>query len=228
MAFQVSGPTTVSVNGTLSVDRRAGSADRTGFEQAVNQSAESRRVEAQRQLVEQSQVRELAARDREVRAHEQAHAATGGIYASAPVYEFTRGPNGVRYATSGHVNIDVSEVPGDPAATLEKLTQVSRAALAPAQPSPQDRAVAAQAQAGAAQARAELAAVRSEETAELTRGDDEEDEVGSRAAAADNNGEANDGEANSGALPVSAAGRIASATGPSAADAIGTLLNLFA
>ena len=219
MAFQISGPTTVSVNGAVSADRRAGAgAARAAAGEQANQSSESRRTEAQRQLVEQSQIRELAARDREVRAHEQAHAATGGIYASAPVYEFTRGPNGVRYATSGHVNIDVSEVPGNPEATLEKLTQVSRAALAPAQPSPQDRAVAAQAQAGAAQARAELAAQRSEDTAELTREDDDE-EGGELPLAA---------EASSSGVPATAAGRFAAAAGPSAADTIGTLLNLFA
>ena len=65
-------------------------------------------------VAEQRQVRALAARDREVRAHEQAHAAVGGQYAGSPHYDYTRGPNGVSYATSGHVNIDISPVPGDP------------------------------------------------------------------------------------------------------------------
>ncbi|MEM7096728.1 MAG: putative metalloprotease CJM1_0395 family protein [Pseudomonadota bacterium] len=105
----------------------------------------------------QREVRALAARDREVRAHEQAHAAAGGPYASHPHYNYTQGPNGVRYATSGHVNIDVGEVPGDAEATLTKMQTVVRAALAPAEPSAQDRAVAAKASAMAAQARAELA-----------------------------------------------------------------------
>ena len=104
----------------------------------------------------QQLVRELAARDREVRAHEQAHARAGGAHASHPHYQYTQGPNGVRYATSGHVNIDVSEVAGDPAATLQKMQTVVRAALAPAQPSPQDRAVAAKASALAAKAKGEL------------------------------------------------------------------------
>ena len=113
---------------------------------------------------DQQVVRKLAPRDREVRAHEQAHASAGGPHASHPHYQYTQGPNGVRYATSGHVNIDVSEVPGDPEATLAKMQTVIRAALAPAQPSPQDRNVAAKAAASAAEARAELSAQSQDNT----------------------------------------------------------------
>ena len=113
-------------------------------------------------LVEQRQIRALAKRDREVRAHEQAHAAVGGAYAGHPQYQFTKGPNGVQYAHSGQVKIDVSPVAGDAAATLKKMQTVARAALAPAQPSPQDRAVAAKANQEAARARAELAQEKSD------------------------------------------------------------------
>ena len=127
----------------------------------------SRRNEALMLAETQAEIRTLAARDREVRAHEQAHAAVGGAYAGNPHYNYTRGPNGVRYAQSGHVNIDISKVPGDPEATLRKMQVVSRAALAPAEPSAQDRAVAAKANMQAAQARAELAAERNAETAGL-------------------------------------------------------------
>ena len=123
---------------------------------AVN--TDSTRQVQQAQLIRDQQiVRELATRDREVRAHEQAHAAAGGPHASHPHYQYTQGPNGVRYATAGHVNIDVSEVPGDPQATLAKMQTVVAAALAPAQPSPQDRAVAAKASAAASKARSEIA-----------------------------------------------------------------------
>jgi len=113
---------------------------------------------------EKQQVRELAARDREVRAHEQAHASVGGRYASAPSYTFQRGPNGQQYAVAGEVSIDVSPVAGDPQATIEKARIVRRAALAPAQPSPQDRSVAAEATALEQQARAELLAQSAEES----------------------------------------------------------------
>ena len=119
--------------------------------------AAERAVELQVLQETQREVRDLARRDREVRAHEQAHASVGGRYASAPRYEFQRGPNGVSYAVSGSVDIDVSPVPGDPAATLAKMETVRRAALAVAQPSAADRAVATQASAMAAEARAELA-----------------------------------------------------------------------
>lgn len=108
----------------------------------------------------QQQIRALARRDAEVRAHEQAHASVGGVYASAPSYEYQRGPNGVSYAVGGHVDIDVAPVPGDPAATLKKMQVVQRAALAVAEPSAADRAVAATAAAQASQARAELASQR--------------------------------------------------------------------
>lgn len=128
--------------------------------------AQTERLELIRQ---QQTVQQLAARDREVRAHEQAHAAVGGAYASQPHYEFTKGPNGVRYAVAGHVNIDVSTVPGDPAATVKKMETVARAALAPVQPSSADRAVAAKAKAQAAQARAELVAENQAEIEGATR-----------------------------------------------------------
>ncbi|MFK7828651.1 MAG: putative metalloprotease CJM1_0395 family protein [Congregibacter sp.] len=103
-------------------------------------------------------VRELAARDREVRAHEQAHANVGGRYAGSPTYSFQKGPDGRQYAVGGEVSIDVSPVPGDPQATIDKARIVRRAALAPAQPSSQDRAVAAEATAIQQQASAELLA----------------------------------------------------------------------
>lgn len=121
--------------------------------------------EAQQQRQEQLEIAELASRDREVRAHEQAHAAVGGAYAGAPTYTFTRGPDGKRYAIGGEVSIDSSPIPNDPEATLRKMELVQRAALAPAEPSAQDRRVAAQAAAQATQARAELAQLRREEAA---------------------------------------------------------------
>ena len=108
---------------------------------------------------ELSQLRLLKNRDREVRAHEQAHASVGGPYASAPHYQYTKGPDGHQYASSGHVNIDSSKIAGDPEATLQKALQLKRAALAPAQPSQQDRRVAANAQQLAIEARADLNAL---------------------------------------------------------------------
>lgn len=113
-------------------------------------------------LQQQKVVSELAARDREVRAHEQAHAAVGGVYAGAPQYTFERGPNGKKYAVAGEVSISVSPIEGDPEATILKAEQVRRAALAPAQPSAQDRSVAAQATKMKLEAQAELQQAKSE------------------------------------------------------------------
>ncbi|MCC8191413.1 MAG: hypothetical protein LIP77_12400 [Planctomycetes bacterium] len=116
---------------------------------------------------EQREVAELTRRDREVRQHEQAHKAVGGQYAGAIAYEFSQGPDGKRYAVGGEVSIDIAEE-GDPAATIAKMRQVRAAALAPANPSGQDRSVAAEAARIEAAARREALAVAAEETAPAT------------------------------------------------------------
>ena len=118
------------------VQRAAGSGDPR--EQPPGDPAEQ--AQQQRELL---QVRQLAGREREVIAHEQAHSAVGGRYAGAPSYSYTRGPDGRSYISGGEVSIDVSPVPNDPEATLRKMEVVQRAALAPAEPSGQDLRVAA-------------------------------------------------------------------------------------
>ena len=105
---------------------------------------------------QQQKVEQLKERDREVRAHEQAHARAGGPYAGAPSYEFERGPDGKMYAVSGEVQIDAAPIDGDAAATIAKMEVVIRAALAPQEPSAQDSRVAAEARAAKAEAQAEL------------------------------------------------------------------------
>lgn len=102
-------------------------------------------------------VAELAAIDRQVRAHEQAHLAAAGGLASGVSFIYTTGPDGKQYAVGGEVSIDTSAVSGDPAATIRKAQQIRAAANAPANPSGQDRAVAAQASQMEAAARQELA-----------------------------------------------------------------------
>jgi hypothetical protein len=100
--------------------------------------------------------RELAKRDREVKAHEQTHASIGGAYASAPSYTYERGPDGRMYAVEGEVKIDTSPIPNDPEATLEKAEIIQRAALSVSEPSSADRAAAAEARAMAIEARAAI------------------------------------------------------------------------
>ncbi|NIB39242.1 catalase [Pseudomaricurvus alkylphenolicus] len=125
-------------------------------------------VEQQQQRQDQDEIQRLAQRDREVRAHEQAHAAVGGALAGSPSYTYTRGPDGVSYAIAGEVPISTGAVPGDPQATLENARRVQQAALAPAEPSPQDRQVAAEAARLQQQALAEIAAQARQEQREVT------------------------------------------------------------
>ena len=106
---------------------------------------------------EQAQLRSLKTRDREVRAHEQAHASVGGQYTSSPSFTYQKGSDGVLYAVGGEVSISTSSVAGDPRATLEKAQVIQRAALAPADPSAQDRSVAANAVSMAQKARIDIA-----------------------------------------------------------------------
>jgi hypothetical protein len=111
-------------------------------------------------------IRDLSARDREVRAHEQAHASVGGQYAGAASFTYQRGPNGVNYAVGGEVSI--SALPGgDAQSRLQAAEQIKRAALAPTNPSTQDRQVATQAAQTATQARAEIATENLEELSAL-------------------------------------------------------------
>ncbi|MFT6985998.1 MAG: hypothetical protein ACJAT7_001819 [Psychromonas sp.] len=106
--------------------------------------------------VELKQISALKIRDSEVLTHERAHSAVGGQYAGAPSYSYKTGPDGVKYAVGGEVSIDTSGVSNDPQATLQKAQQVKAAALAPAEPSGQDRRVAAKAEQMAAQARSDI------------------------------------------------------------------------
>jgi hypothetical protein len=105
---------------------------------------------------EKQEIAELKKRDKEVKAHERAHVAAGGQYVRGGAqYEYEVGPDGHRYAVGGEVSIDTSPVSGDPQATIRKMQVVKAAALAPADPSAQDRAVAAKASMQAAKARSE-------------------------------------------------------------------------
>jgi len=125
-------------------------------DQAQREADQVQRRQEQQQQQDLDMIRQLSQRDHEVRAHEQAHSSVGGQYAGSAQYSYQRGPDGVNYAVGGEVPIDVSAINGNPRATLEKMQVVQRAALAPAEPSSQDRRVAALASQQASQARAEI------------------------------------------------------------------------
>lgn len=109
-----------------------------------------------------AEIEQLAERDREVRRHEQAHQAVGGQYTGAVSYVFTQGPDGRKYAIAGEVSVDLSRA-SDPEDTIQKMEQIKRAALAPAEPSSQDRQIAAEAAQIIVDARAEALKIRLEE-----------------------------------------------------------------
>ena len=105
---------------------------------------------------EQKKVEELKEIDRKVRAHERAHLNNAqGLNVSGASYEYQKGPDGKNYAVAGEVKIDVSKE-SDPHKTIEKAKKIIRCALAPNDPSPQDRQVAAKARQMENEAKMEL------------------------------------------------------------------------
>jgi len=117
----------------------------------------------------------LKNRDREVRAHEQAHLATAGQYATGgAIFTYQVGPDGNRYAVGGEVPVDISSgVTSEE--TLRKMDRIRAAALAPAEPSAADRQIAAQAMMKASQAQREILLSRQPEisSASSAKGQDE-------------------------------------------------------
>jgi len=112
---------------------------------------------------EQAELRELQNRDREVRAHEQAHLAAAGSYARGGAsFVYQKGPDGRMYAVGGEVGIDIGRA-ATPEETIAKMRVVRRAALAPAEPSAADRQIAALASIRQAEAQRQLQAAASNE-----------------------------------------------------------------
>ncbi|WP_456450370.1 putative metalloprotease CJM1_0395 family protein [Hydrogenimonas sp.] len=109
-----------------------------------------------KKAAERQEIAQLQARDTQVRAHEAAHlAAAGGIAAGGASFTYQRGPDGKMYAVGGEVPISV-QGGDDPKETIAKMRQVAAAAMAPADPSPQDYAVAANARSEEMRAMQEL------------------------------------------------------------------------
>lgn len=161
----------VSVSAPLSAttpNNAAGSGSQAKLEKTSTQES------TQHSQQELQQIKELKARDRVVRAHEAAHVAAGaGVVKGGATFSFQRGPDGVQYAIGGEVQIDVSEVAGDPQATARKADRIRAAALAPAQPSSTDQAVAARASQMAIEARAEISQQRNAESQQSKENDDD-------------------------------------------------------
>jgi hypothetical protein len=120
---------------------------------------------------DQRRVEQLKATDRAVRAHEAAHVAAGGGLTTGGIsFGYETGPDGQRYAVSGEVGISMSRG-RTPEETLARAQQIRAAALAPADPSGPDRAVAAAAAQMATEARAEIAEANIEENSDAEPSD---------------------------------------------------------
>lgn len=167
---------------------------------------------------QQRQVDELKSVDRKVRAHEQAHLTVGGdLVLGGANYSYEQGPDGKRYAVAGEVRIDTSEA-RTPEETIPKAQRIRATALAPVDPSPQDRQVAAQATGMEQQALQEVAAAKAESGT-----------AGPASAGADD--EASGRNSFSGALAVALYGAIAGlggANGATPGTTPGAALNAFA
>lgn len=122
---------------------------------AEKKTASSDSQSLENSIQQQRQLQALKSIDRQVRAHELAHLTVGGSYVTSGArFQYERGPDGLQYAVAGEVSISTSEIPGDPQETLRKAGVVLKAALAPVNPSAQDRLVAAKAISMIQQARA--------------------------------------------------------------------------
>lgn len=124
---------------------------------------------------ERSEIAVLKRADNAVRAHEQAHlAAAGSLSIGGASFQYQVGPDGRRYAIGGEVSIDTSRG-ATPDETIAKMSQVRTAALAPADPSPQDRKVAARASIVMSEATAELRMEKIEERKEALEQEENRD-----------------------------------------------------
>lgn len=123
--------------------------------------AEKKPASAEQQQMKQGEINDkltvskMVQVERSVTAHEQAHKTAAGQYAGPISYDYATGPDGKRYVVSGEVPINAPQgrTPED---TIQIMERVKRAALAPADPSAQDVAVAAQAAQQQQMARNEL------------------------------------------------------------------------
>lgn len=142
--------------------QRIGTAARVSARRAdetaqTEQSATRFTLSAELDSRDQQAVDALRKIDQRVRRHEQMHVAVGGdLITGGPNFAYETGPDGKRYAVSGEVTIDTTPA-RTPEETVPKARHIRATALAPPDPSPQDRSVAATASRMEAEASLEIA-----------------------------------------------------------------------
>ncbi|EAH5039619.1 hypothetical protein FAC95_01110 [Campylobacter coli] len=158
-------------------------AEQENTENTNSQNKDSKQNNEQTQMIngveltiqQAQQVRELQSIDRNVKAHEAAHQAAGGGLAGAASFSYTRGPDNQMYATAGEVPIRMQKG-RTPEETIANARQVVAAAMAPADPSPQDYKVAANALKMEFEARAEATKLKAQEAQEKKEENEENEE----------------------------------------------------
>lgn len=110
-----------------------------------DENQENKKTKSDNELTQDEKrlVLDLQARDAEVRAHEAAHQ-SGGASTGAATYTYQQGPDGKMYAIGGEVSVSFQSG-STPQETIANAQAVIASALAPADPSGQDLAVASSA-----------------------------------------------------------------------------------
>ncbi|ACO03888.1 MAG TPA: protein-glutamate O-methyltransferase [Persephonella sp.] len=112
-------------------------------------------------LKKQQIINQLKITEQKVKAHETAHKVAGGDLTGPVRYKYTKGPDGKLYITGGEVPIRIKEGK-TPEETIQIARKIRKAALAPSDPSAQDRAVASKASILEMKARIELSKYQDE------------------------------------------------------------------
>lgn len=220
-------PVSGAPNQAAAAQSETDSAESDGAQSAATDSSDARKTSDKtingngvQQLAEEdiALIEQLRARDREVRVHEAAHASVGGRYAGTANFQYTRGPDGKNYATGGEVSISTGAVSGDPQATIEKARVIRAAALAPAEPSTQDRRVAAEAAQMELSARADLQAMQAEEKARDEAAKAEKEEKSRADEGADESAAAEEADSQPVTTEVSIAPVVTASSGSDSSD----------
>jgi len=141
--------------------------EETEYDKLQEKQKEEKSVDKSKQLNELSgdekrMVVDLQSRDAEVRAHELAHQSGGGSTGAAS-FSYQQGPDGKMYAIGGEVSIALKGG-STPQETISNAQAVIAAAMAPANPSGQDQAVASSARMMMIKAQQQLAQEQQGET----------------------------------------------------------------
>jgi len=141
---------------------------RDSQEKFVGKSLESVKVEDNNDAKIAREIQRADNWEASVVQHERSHMQTGGEFAGAATYVYGKGADGKTYITGGEVSMKVP-AGGDLERLSYALERVKRAAMSPANPSPQDMMTAAMASTRQASVNQEIVRKRAVETYEKNK-----------------------------------------------------------